>query len=69
VAKIGNGGAAALASLLEYNLLALRPDSELARDLAQEVFGAKVGQNVVAMPSAARLYHVLQMDAMGELGD
>ena len=28
-----------LLSMVEYNLLALRPDSELARDLPEEVYG------------------------------
>jgi hypothetical protein len=54
---------AALRSLVEYSLLALRPPSAMARDLPQEVYayGAKRDQ-VVTMRSPAHLRYVLKME-------
>jgi hypothetical protein len=59
-------GVAALASLVEYNLLAVRPFSPWAGDLPREAHGTK-RERVVTMPSPARLREVLKMEQRGEL--
>jgi hypothetical protein len=58
-------GEAVLLSMVEYNLVALRPRSELARDLPLEVFGPKPGAAVVRMPSPVELHYVLQLEKAG----
>jgi hypothetical protein len=67
-AALGEQGSEVLLSLVEHNLLALRPQSMLARDLPPEVFEGELGACVVMMPSPAELYKVLQMHKAGKLG-
>jgi hypothetical protein len=64
---LGGRGFEVLLSLVEHNLLALRPESRLARDLPPEVFEGELGARVVTMPSPAELYCVLKMDEAGRL--
>jgi hypothetical protein len=68
VAALGERGSQVLLSLVEHNLLALRPWSIMVRDLPREVYEGEVGARVVTMPSPAELYCVLVMHAAGELG-
>ena len=68
-AALGEDGSQVLLSLVQHNLLALRPWSTLARDLPREVFGGELGSRVVTMPSPAELLCVLEMDAAGKLGE
>jgi hypothetical protein len=60
---LGEKGDVALASLVQYNLLALRPFSSptWARDLPLEVYGEEL-EAVVTMPSPASLRHVLALE-------
>ena len=58
-ARIGGGGAAALAAMVHANLLALRPPSRLAADLAQEAYGQN--DDVITAPTPARLYVMKKM--------
>ena len=56
-----------LLSMVEFNVLALRPYSMMAKDIPREAFFKKVGRkekqdNVVTMPSAAHLAAVLELD-------
>jgi hypothetical protein len=57
---------AALRSLVEYSLLALRLFSSWARDLPEEVYGEEP-EAVVTMPGPAPLRHVLNMERRGQL--
>jgi hypothetical protein len=66
-AALGGRGFEVLLSLVEHNLLALRPRSRLARDLPPEVFEGRLGARVVTLPSPAELYCVLKMDEAGKL--
>ena len=56
-----------LKSMVEFNVLALRPYSMMAEDIPREAFFKKVGRkekqdNVVTMPSPAHLAAVLELD-------
>ena len=56
-----------LKSMVEFNVLALRPYSKMAQDIPREAFFKKVGRkekpdNVVSMPSPAHLAAVLELD-------
>ena len=56
-----------LLSMVEFNVLALRPYSEMAEDIPREAFFRLVGSkekqdNVVTMPSPAHLAAVLELD-------
>ncbi|KAG7668391.1 hypothetical protein KSW81_002277 [Nannochloris sp. 'desiccata'] len=56
-----------LLSMVEFNVLSLRPYSEMAEDIPREAFFKKVGRkekqdNVVIMPSPAHLAAVLELD-------
>ena len=58
-------GSVAVESMLEYNLLALRPFSTQAwaRDLPREVYGpSKRREEVVTMPDPSSLRHVLLLE-------
>ena len=68
-AALGEHGSEVLLSLVEHNLLALRPRSKLARDLPPEVYEGKRGGRVVMMPSPAELYYVMELYKAGELGE
>ena len=68
-AALGEDCSQVLLSLLEHNLVALRPWSKLARDLPREVFEEELGGRVVTMPSPAELYCVVRMDKAGKLGE
>ena len=68
-AALGEDGSQVLLSLVQHNLLALRPRSRLARDLPPEVFEGELGARVVTMPSPAELLHVVEMDAAGTLDE
>jgi hypothetical protein len=68
-AALGPHGSQVLLSLVAHNLLALRPWSDLARDLPREAWEGERGGRVVTMPSPAELLCVLEMDAAGKLGE
>ncbi|KAG7668342.1 hypothetical protein KSW81_002231 [Nannochloris sp. 'desiccata'] len=56
-----------LLSMVEFNVLSLRPYSEMAEDIPREAFFKKVGRkekqdNVVIMPSPAHLAAVLELE-------
>ena len=56
-----------LLSMVEFNVLALRPYSEMAEDIPREAFfkeewGLEEGDNVVTMPSPAHLAAVLLLE-------
>ncbi|KAH7620754.1 hypothetical protein NADE_003367 [Nannochloris sp. 'desiccata'] len=56
-----------LLSMVEFNVLSLRPYTEMAKDIPREAFFKKVGRkekqdNVVTMPSPAHLAAVLELD-------
>ena len=54
--ELGEGGSKILLSMVKYNLLALRPPSTLARDLAQGVYGSgKEKTMVVTLPLPAHV--------------
>ena len=65
---LGSSGTAALKSMVEYNLLAVRTASPLAHDLPLEVY-VKDGEEdaVVTMQSPGALYVVLRMHKRGAL--
>ena len=64
---LGSDGGAALLSMVEYNFLAVRPPSDLARDLPDEVYqveggkGGKTRRDVVTMPSPPDAACVVEM--------
>ena len=69
---LGSNGKAALKSMVEYNLLAVRTESTLAHDLPPEVYykGAIEDEEVdavVTMPSPGALYVVVRMHKRGAL--
>ncbi len=56
-----------LLSMVEYNVVTLRPYSKMARDIPREAFFKQVGKkekedSVVTMPSPAHLAAVLELD-------
>jgi hypothetical protein len=56
-----------LLSMVEFNVLALRPYTDMAKDIPREAYFKKVGSkekqdNVVTMPSPAHLAAVLELD-------
>ena len=56
-----------LLSMVEFNVLSLRPYTEMAKDIPREAFFKKVGRkekqdNMVTMPSPAHLAAVLELD-------
>ncbi|KAG7672245.1 hypothetical protein NADE_000081 [Nannochloris sp. 'desiccata'] len=56
-----------LLSMVEFNVLSLRPYSEMAKDIPREAFFTQVGRkekqdNVVTMPSPAHCAAVLELD-------
>ena len=56
-----------LESMVEFNVLALRPYSKMAEDIPREVFfkeewGLEEGDNVVTMPSPAHLAAALLLE-------
>lgn len=53
-------GRRALNSMIEYNLLTLRPPSQLAQDIDVAVYGEQ-RRRVVTMPTPAYLYCVLEI--------
>ena len=73
LAKRGRGdidGLQVLYSMIEYNVLAVRPYSDMAKDIPREVFFRTVkrkkgpvekNDSVVVMPSPAHLFAALQM--------
>ena len=60
-------GQDALLSLVEWNLVAVRPSSSWAKDVPETVFSDLGAERVVTMPSPVALYFVLEMHAAGEL--
>jgi hypothetical protein len=66
--KTGNARAAqVLLSMVEYNVVSLRPYSNMAKDIPREAFLKQVGSkekedSVVTMPSPAHLAAVLKLD-------
>lgn len=60
-------GRAALRSMVEWNLLALRTKSSLAKDLQADAFAEKSDTVLVTMPSPAMLYCVKELDRAGKL--
>lgn len=63
-------GAAALKSLVEHEMLVVRPYSCSAQDLPEEVFrfrGSDLHDDVVTMPTPGRRYVALQMFNQGLL--
>lgn len=60
-------GAQVLLSMVEYNVVSLRPYSDMAQDIPKEAFFKQVGKkekenDVVTMPSPAHLAAVLELD-------
>ena len=56
-----------LLSMVKFNVLSLRPYTEMAKDIPREAFFKKVGRkekqdNMVTMPSPAHLAAVLELD-------
>jgi hypothetical protein len=68
---LGSNGRAALLSMVEYNFLAVRSPSVLARDLPDEVYQvagtSRKKQDVVVMPSPPDTECVVDMLQRGEL--
>ncbi|KAG7674713.1 putative ATP-binding protein [Nannochloris sp. 'desiccata'] len=60
-------GEAALLSMVEWNLVALRRKSEWAKDLPETVFADLDDDKLATMPSPAELYFVLKMYEAGKL--
>jgi len=60
-------GEAALLSMVEWNLLALRRKSRWAKDLPATLFADLDDDKLVTMPSPAELYFVLKMYEAGKL--
>ena len=67
IKALGDDGDVALSSLVQYNMLALRPYSSpaWASDLPQEVYSKRLA--VVTMPGPAQLRYVLSLEQCGEL--
>ena len=70
--KVGTGenvsAAQVLLSMIEFNVLSLRPYSDMAKDIPREAFfkevwGVEEEDDVVTMPSAAHLAAVLIVEA------
>ena len=60
-------GAQVLLSMVEYNVVSLRPYSDMAKDIPREAFfrmewGVEEEKDVVTMPSPAHLAAVLELD-------
>jgi len=73
IKELGRDGGTALKSMVQYNLLAVRTQSTLARDLPDEVYyrgavgTAAMTDAVVTMPAPGRRFAVLQMRDHGML--
>ena len=60
-------GKKAVRSMIEWNLVAMRPSSRWAKDVPETVFNHLGDEKLVTMPSPVALYFVLGMHAAGEL--